>query len=139
MSHGPTGGDRLVLKGSWTKGGRPREIPIETQAQRDLLDRAKAFTHGGSLIPAGSSYIEHLKLYENQTAAAGLEKLHGLRHAYAQERYDTLTGRHAPAAGGKKSGQLSAEEKKLDYEARMQISKELGHGREVVTVVYLGR
>ena len=132
-------GDRLVLKGSWTKGGRPREIPIETKAQRDLLDRVKDFTAGGSLIPAGSSYIEHLKLYENQTAAAGLEKLHGLRHAYAQERYKNLTGRLAPAAGGKKSGELSAQEKKLDHEARMLISKELGHGREAISVVYLGR
>ena len=132
-------GDKLVLKGSWTKGGRPREIPIETKAQRELLDQARALTEGGSLIPAGSSYIEHLKLYENQTAAAGLEKLHGLRHAYAQERYRELTGWAAPVAGGKKSGDLTDEEKKLDYDARMQVSKELGHGREQVTVVYLGR
>ena len=132
-------GGRLVLKGSWTKGGRPREIPIETKAQRDLLDRVKAFTAGGSLIPAESTYIEHLKLYENQTAAAGLEKLHGLRHAYAQQRYKDITGWLAPAAGGKKSGELSAEEKKLDHEARMLISKELGHGREAISVVYLGR
>ncbi len=132
-------GDKLVLKGSWTKGGRPREIPIETKTQRELLDQARALTEGGSLIPAGSSYIEHLKLYENQTAAAGLEKLHGLRHAYAQERYRELTGWEAPVAGGKKSGDLTDEEKKLDYDARMQVSKELGHGREQVTVVYLGR
>ena len=132
-------GDKLVLKGSWTKGGRPREIPIETKAQRELLDQARALTEGGSLIPAGSSYVEHLKLYENQTAAAGLEKLHGLRHAYAQERYRELTGWDAPVAGGKKSGDLTDEEKKLDYDARMKVSKELGHGREQVTVVYLGR
>ena len=132
-------GDRLVLKGSWTKGGRPREIPIETKAQRDLLDRAKAFTAGGSLIPAGSSYIEHLKLYENQTAAAGLEKLHGLRHAYAQQRYKDITGWLAPAAGGRKSGDLTDEERNLDHDARMQISKELGHSREQISVVYCGK
>ena len=132
-------GDRLVLKGSWTKGGRPREIPVETKAQRDLLDHAKAFTAGGSLIPAESTYIEHLKLYENQTAAAGLEKLHGLRHAYAQQRYETLTGWLAPAAGGRKIGDLTDEERKLDHDARIQISKELGHSREQISVVYLGR
>ena len=132
-------GNRLVLKGSWTKGGRPREIPVETEAQRDLLDRVRAFTGGGSLIPPGSSYIEHLKLYENQTAAAGLEKLHGLRHAYAQQRYETLTGRPAPAAGGKQSGDLSDEERKLDRDARILIMKELGHSREQISVVYLGR
>ena len=132
-------GDRLVLKGSWTKGGRPREIPIETKEQRNLLDRVKAFTAGGSLIPAESSYIEHLKLYENQTAAAGLEKLHGLRHAYAQQRYKDITGWLAPAAGGRKSGDLTDEERKRDHDARMQISKELGHSREQISVVYLGR
>ena len=131
--------DRLVLKGSWTKGGRPREIPIETDAQRQLLDRVKAFTSGRSLIPAESTYIEHLKLYENQTAAAGLEKLHGLRHAYAQQRYETLTGRPAPVAGGRKNGDLSDEDKKRDREARIQISKELGHGRPGVVAVYVGR
>ena len=132
-------GDRLVLNGSWTKGGRPREIPIETKAQRDLLDRVKALTAGGSLIPAESSYIEHLKLYENQTAAAGLEKLHGLRHAYAQQRYKDITGWLAPAAGGRKSGDLTDEERKRDHEARIQISRELGHSREQISVVYCGK
>lgn len=132
-------GDKLVLKGSWTKGGRRREIPIRTEAQRELLDRAKALTGGGSLIPAGSSYIEHLKLYENQTRAAGLEKLHGLRHAYAQERYKDMTGRPAPAAGGKKSSKLTEAERKLDHEARLTVSRELGHSRKAISTVYLGR
>ncbi len=31
--------DRLVLKDSWTKGGKAREIPIRTAAQREVLDR----------------------------------------------------------------------------------------------------
>ncbi|MDE0205199.1 MAG: integrase domain-containing protein [Candidatus Tectomicrobia bacterium] len=132
-------GSKLVLKGSWTKGGRPREIPVETGPQRDLLDRVKAFAAGGSLIPAESTYIEHLKRYVNQTAAAGLEKLHGLRHAYAQERYKALTGRAAPVAGGRKHGDLSEEEKRLDREARMQISGELGHGRPAIVAQYCGK
>ena len=34
-------GDRLVLKDSWTKGGKAREIPIRTDAQRQVLDRAR--------------------------------------------------------------------------------------------------
>ena len=132
-------GTYLKLKGSWTKGGRERTIPIRTEAQRKLLDRVKALTGGGSLIPASSTYIEHLKLYENQTRAAGLEKLHGLRHAYAQERYKELTGWEAPAAGGPSRGKLSEEQKQADKDARVTISRELGHGREVISVVYLGR
>ena len=35
-------GDRLILKASWTKGGLLREIPIRTDAQRALIDEAKA-------------------------------------------------------------------------------------------------
>ena len=132
-------GTYLKLKGSWTKGGRERTIPIRTEAQRKLLERVKALTGGGSLIPASSTYIEHLKLYENQTRGAGLEKLHGLRHAYAQERYKELTGWEAPAAGGPSRDKLNEEQKALDHEARMTISRELGHGREVISVVYLGR
>ena len=89
-------GTHLKLEGSWTKGGRERTIPIRTEAQEKLLDRVKALTGSGSLIPAGSTYVKHMKLYENQTAAAGLEKLHGLRHAYAQERYKEITGWAAP-------------------------------------------
>ena len=35
-------GDYLQLKASWTKGGRPRTVPIRTDAQRTVLEDAKA-------------------------------------------------------------------------------------------------
>lgn len=76
-------GDRLVLKASWTKGGKVREIPIHTTTQHEILDRAHQLTGRGSLIRTDRSYIQHLKVYERHTANAGLSKLHGLRHAYA--------------------------------------------------------
>ena len=34
-------GDTLLLKDSWTKGGRDREIPIRNAEQRQVLDEAK--------------------------------------------------------------------------------------------------
>ena len=132
-------GDRLVLKASWCKGGREREIPVRTDRQREVLEQAHRLAGRGSMIPSGRSYVEQVKLYERQTAAAGLHRLHGLRHAYAQTRYEELTGWAAPAAGGKSSAQLTREEKALDREARMTISRELGHGREQISAVYLGR
>ncbi len=132
-------GDKLVLKGSWTKGGKPREIPIRTQHQKDLLQRAHQFAGKASLINPSKNYIQQLKTYENNCSKAGLDRNHGLRHAYAQERYKELTGRDAPAASGLTSAQLSGEEKALDKEARLTISSELGHEREAITVVYLGR
>ena len=132
-------GTYLMLKGSWTKGGRERSIPVRTEAQRNLLERVKQLTDRGSLIPKDKTYVNHMRTYKRQVAAAGLEKLHGLRHAYAQDRYLELTGWKAPAAGGPSRDKLSDEQKQLDKDARMTISRELGHGREVISVVYLGR
>ena len=133
-------GAYLKLEGSWTKGGRERSVPIRTEAQRELLERVRALTGSGSLIPATSTYIEHLKRYENQTAAAGLEKLHGLRHAYAQERYREITGWAAPAAGGPCRDELARDGRlQEDRAARLQISRELGHSREQISAIYLSR
>ena len=132
-------GDRLVLKASWTKGGREREVPIRTARQREVLNQAHDLAGRGSMIPPERSYVEQVKRYERQTAAAGLHKLHGLRHAYAQERYRELTRWAAPAAGGPSSRELTPEQKAIDREARLLISAELGHEREQITAVYLGR
>jgi Phage integrase, N-terminal/Integrase len=132
-------GDRLVLQASWCKGGREREIPILTETQRQLVNEAKQFAGAGSLIPRDMSYKQQLKRFENQCHKAGIDHVHGHRHAYAQRRYLELTGRDSPAAGGKTSKQLTAAEKVADREARLTISRELGHERESVTAVYLGR
>jgi len=132
-------GDRLVLKDSWTKGGKAREIPVRTPAQRAVLDRAHRLAGRGSLIPGERNYRQQLRVYERHTANAGLSKLHGLRHAYAQARFEELTGWKSPAAGGRSSKSLSTAERALDREARLTISRELGHEREQITTVYLGR
>jgi len=132
-------GDHLQLKASWTKGGKARMIPITTPAQRAILDRCQAFAGKGSLIPSDRSYVQQLKVYERQCIDAGLNKMHGLRHAYAQARYEVLTGWKAPAAGGPNSRSLTPEQKALDQVARLAISAELGHEREQITAVYLGR
>jgi len=42
-------------------------------------------------------------------------------------------------AGGPKSAELTRDQKGLDGEARLTISRELGHERERITAVYLGR
>lgn len=132
-------GDHLRLKPSWCKGGRAREIPIVTTEQRQLLDECHRLAATGSLIPADRTYIEQRRIYERHAARAGLSKLHGLRHAYAQTRYEELTGFSAPAGGGPDSRQLTGEQRKMDRRARLQVSGELGHEREQITTVYLGR
>jgi len=132
-------GDHIQLKSSWTKGGRARTIPITNDEQRYLLVKAKALARGGSLIPADKNYVQQLRRYEHQTARAGLKKLHGLRHGYAQQRYLELTGQPCPAQGGTSSRDLSPEQRAIDTKARLKISSELGHVREAITAVYLGK
>jgi site-specific recombinase XerC len=138
-SYAYDGGDHIKLKASWCKGGRERVVPIRDELQLDVLRRVIAFANDGSLIPVGDSYKEQLKRYENTTARAGLHKMHGLRHAYAQRRYLVMTGWEPPVLGGPTSRQLTPEMKAIDIAARLRISKELGHSREAITAVYLGR
>jgi site-specific recombinase XerC len=132
-------GDRLVLQASWTKGGRAREIRIATAAQRQVLENAKQLAGKGSLIPVDKSYIQQLKRFEYQCGKAGIDGVHGHRHAYAQRRYTEFTGWLCPAAGGPRSKELTPAQKAIDREARLTISRELGHEREQVTAIYLGR
>ena len=132
-------GDHIKLKASWTKGGRARTVPIRNDDQRQLLDEVKALVKGGSLIPAQLNYVQHLNRYQRQLRNAGLTKLHGLRHAYAQQRYLELTGWKAPVAGGPTLKQLTPEQLAPDYETRVIVSSELGHARVEIAAVYLGR
>jgi site-specific recombinase XerC len=132
-------GDRIVLKGSWTKGGRPREVPITTPQQRAVLDQAHRIAGVGSLIPAHKTYIQQRHTYDGQCKAAGLSHMHGLRHHYAQARYQALTGWKAPAAGGPVARTLTTAQRSQDSLARQTISRELGHERPEITAVYLGR
>ena len=132
-------GDHLTLKSSWTKGGKARAIPIRTPEQREVLDRAHRLAGKGSLIPSSRNYIKQLRIYEGHTIRAGLSKMHGLRHAYAQQRYEELTGWKSPAAGGPPSKTLNREQRDQDHHARLIISRELGHERRQVVSVYLGR
>lgn len=131
--------DSIRLKASWCKGGRARVIPITSEHQRTVLAKAHAVAGSGSMIPPDKKYVTWLSTYEEATRVIGARKLHGLRHGYVQQRFETLAGFKAPAAGGPTRGELTPEQRQADYRARMQISAELGHGREEITAVYLGR
>lgn len=126
----------LRIKPSWSKGGRAREIPITSDAQRNTLMAALTLAGDSSLIPAERSYKEHLGYFERETSAIGLGQTHGLRHLYAQNRYRELVGIDCPAVGG--IIDLTDEQKALDLSARQTISSELGHKRLSVTGIYLG-
>lgn len=131
-------GGSVVLKAAWTKGGRAREIPIWNDGQRAVLDAARRLAGGGALIPGGRNYAAQRKVYEKQTKAAGLGRMHGLRHRYAQTRYENLTGWKAPTAGGPRQRSLAPAKRRIDAAARLAVARELGHGRREVSSTYLG-
>ena len=130
-------GNHIRLKGSWTKGGKPRTLPILKESQRALLDEIRSITRS-SLIRDTDRYVDQMRRYERETKKVGLSKNHGLRHHYARQRYLELTGWQCPANGGPRRMHLVGKERDIDYKARMQISQELGHERFSITYTYLG-
>ena len=140
-------GNTLSIMPSWTKGGIGQTLTITNEAQREWLDKiAQLVPHGQSLIPKDRSYKQHLSHYEAQTKLMGVSKLHGLRHAYAQRRYRELsrffdpkgTGLNCPIDGGKQYKEMNNTEKLIDRQARMVLSRELGHSRINITKIYCG-
>lgn len=132
-------GSYIELKGSWTKGGRKRSIPVISCEQRDLIDRIHAVAGQGSLIPEEFSLRTWKKQYEYLLSKLTLRNLHGLRHGYAQRRYRDLAGWDSVFAGGPKRKELNLEQRGIDEQARLRVSEELGHNRIDITDVYLGR
>lgn len=132
-------GAAVALTASWCKGGRPRIVPVVHTRQRDLLDEVHRVCGDGSLVPAGMSYIQYRKAVEKATLEAGVRNMHKHRHWYACWRYRTLAGIEPPALGGPVHDDLPVAQRLAIDAIRLQISRELGHGRIDVTDAYLGR
>lgn len=130
--------NRMAALRWWAKGGRAREIPIWNDRQRPVLDAASRLAGGGALIAGARNYGAQRKVYEKETGAAGLKRMHGLRHAYAMDRYENLTGWKAPNAGGPRQRSLTGAMKRIDESARQRIAWELGHDRIFVVSQYIG-
>jgi hypothetical protein len=114
-------------------------VPIRTDEQRQLLEEVSKLAKGGALIPPNKNFIKQRNHYDRQVRNAGIKNPHSLRHAYAQRRYEELTGWKAPLAGGPASKSLTIEQRARNKGARETISRELGHGREEISAAYLGR
>ena len=127
-----------------TKGGRsgasaPRWITVDERI-RDALEFAEQVSPTGShnLIAPNENYLSVLQGFVHSARdilhSQNLKGFHELRAAYACERYEQITQHRAPNNGGK-CCQLN---QRLDYEARRQISYELGHARIDVVAAYIG-
>ncbi|MBH3454189.1 integrase domain-containing protein [Pseudomonas monteilii] len=127
-----------------TKGGRsgasaPRWITVDDHI-RDALRLAKQVSPDGSrnLLAPDESYLDFQRRIVRPARRIlhqhNLKGFHELRAAYACERYELITHHRAPINGGR-CYQL---DRRLDQEARRQVSYELGHGRADVLTAYVG-
>lgn len=122
-----------------TKGGRPRDIPVKTPEQQELIERALQSVAPGHYVGApGRTAVQNanrfynvLRRFKITKAALGVTA-HGLRHQHANDRYEELAGEPSPVRGGAGVGEA-------DEAARMAVSSELGHGRIAITDAYLGK
>ncbi len=138
-------GEQLkVIRGP--KGGRPRELSLTRPEQHRLLAHARqvaqAIGRNGSLMPQGYSESRWRSYYYWVLHRCGVTRKgagvtsHGLRHEYAQRRYEALSGQPAPvrAGGSRQRDGLGGE---ADAAARNQVARDLGHGRYDITSTYL--
>ena len=127
-----------------TKGGRSgasaaRWITVDDHI-RDALRFADQVSPDGShnLLAPDESYLDFqqgvVRPARDILHKHDLKGFHELRAAYACERYKQITHHLAPINGGH-CYQL---DRRLDQNARVQISYELGHGRIDVVSAYIG-
>src|SRR5471030_1437462 len=128
------------------KGGRWRNIPITSTAQREILEFVKARTPKNK--PLGWTHLENgkaaslaqnIRRYENLMASLGFTKAnagitgHGLRAQFA-ENHALLLELLPPTLGGL-GGQVSVDELNS---RKGKLSQSLGHNRASILAAYIG-
>lgn len=127
----------LWIKG---KGGRVRWVPLETDAQRAAVARARALVGSrdeylGNPAHGLKRNLRRLDYVMEKFGVTQRERgvtLHGLRHGRLQEVYENASGVAAPVRGG---GHAPAE---LDRAARLAVSEVAGHARVRAAGAYVG-
>jgi site-specific recombinase XerD len=137
-------GDRIQV--AWgSKGGRYREVTIDDPVQRSVLELMKAYTfkETQSTIPSRynlKKWLSHfyyvIRVYGDLTKKDLGVTPHGLRHEFAINMYEFLSGLAAPV---RELVQLSVQNKKIDRKARVELSEALGHSRTDVVGAYIGQ
>ena len=100
-------GDHITLKASWTKGGKARDVPVRSDEQRAVLDRARRLAAGGSLIPTRSELCAataHLRTAHGQCRALENARFAARVCAAALRRADRMEG-----AGRRRAGDAGAQ------------------------------
>lgn len=127
-----------------TKGGRsgasaPRWIEVDKHIH-EAVKYAEQVSPNGSriLLAPNESYLDFQQRIVRPTRRIlqmhSLKGFHELPAAYACERYEQITHHLAPINGSN----CYQPDRRLDQNARTQISHELGHGRIDVVSAYIG-
>jgi len=124
-----------------TKGGRKRQVRIETDAQRKAVAHARELvrTEGASLADPRRTLKQNYWRFYNVLKVIGVTRstlgktAHGLRHSYAADKYQALTGTPPPVRGG------APVDSESDAAARLQVVRDLGHSRKQIAGAYLGQ
>lgn len=134
-------GDSLRVE-EGTKGGRSRVVPIRYEGQIAALEAAKVMAKSckrGTLIPVGATYDMARNRFYYVVRLAGISKAmlgvtsHGLRHQYANDLYEELSGQPSVVRGASEILNRAA-----DKAAREAVTQDLGHARLDVTPAYTG-
>jgi integrase len=121
-----------------TKGGRPRDVPLTTAAQRALIERCCAVVAPGMYVgQPGQTSVQNQNRFYYVLRKFGIceAKLgivaHGLRHQLVNDEYERDTGTPAPVRGGpaRPAG---------DTAARERAATRLGHSRLQIVSCYIG-
>ena len=109
-----------------TKGGRPRDVPITSDAQRDLLSRVTEAVASGMYVGRpGCTSTQNSTRFYYVIRKFGISKdqlgvvAHGLRHQHANDEYENAAGAPSRVRGG-------AMRPALDAEARQRTARLLG-------------
>jgi|ERR1700674_42729 integrase len=127
----------MVIEG--TKGGRLRFVPIDDEAKRQAIERAKliAVHQYSHLGPPGKSLKQNLDRFGYVMRKAGITKsqlqvtVHGLRHQFANDLYLALTDIPSPVRGGEPTDLAR------HVAACLEISRQLGHARLQICAAYI--
>jgi len=122
------------------KGGRTRVVLIEREEDRKFMEQMKKLARsiGGSMMPrtfTEKQWRQHYNyvLRECRITKKGLGfTSHSLRHAFAQNLYEQVSGMKAPV-----SLAMTSITNERDREGRIAIAEALGHGRYDITKHYL--
>lgn len=125
-----------------TKGGRHRIVQIENDYQRETLSLAAAMSQPKNkrIVPAHRSLEQAYQRTRYQMRKLGLTReglgvtAHGLRHQYAQARYEKIAGVPSPICGGDPA-QIDRD---THLHACYDVMQQLGHSRVDVAASYYG-